>query len=640
MTFFRFAIHNVRRNERAYAAYFLSNVFAIVIFFIYATLAFHPDLSTKEYIMTRDVVFAVQAADSIIFSFMFFFILYPMGTILKGHNKEIGILMMLGISNRQLMVLIFLENVLLGLASIGGGVVLGLICTKLFLMLVSAAISIPELPFYFPTQALVLTCASFLALFVLISLMATLFLRNRTILGLLQGTSRPKPKLKASLVLTLFSVFCLVTGYALASTFNVLASPAYVPFLVILLVIVGTYFLYTQASVFLIHVLQQRRAFYWHGTHLLWLSDLAYRMRDNAHLLCLVTIILSSAFTATSSLATYSAHVESRLQQWPFAFTIAATNEAFFNRQNLRLEQAFQQQRVNFTTTLIPFAEQDSPPDETSDRKTSFVLFSLSNYNRLAQAVHVEPLTVQPGEVVALPADIGEPPRTVTFLARNQQIPVVQKEVPHVLNEASLLQTRLVVTDAEYVHLSQGMHQGRYAGYATEQWLETVALSETASNEMYQDYQKAAQSDSELDFIYTSRVSVYMSFHQLPALAMFIGLFIAVIFLVAAGGFLYFRLYSDLKDYQTRYKALAKIGLSEQEMRSSATLQMVLLFFIPFVVAVPHTFFALLVVQNNIHNVSIGGTLVATIGGFFVLQLVYFFITRAQYLYQLKKAIV
>ena len=44
MTFRRFAFNNVVRNKRLYAAYFLSSMFTVMVFFTFAIFAFHPVL--------------------------------------------------------------------------------------------------------------------------------------------------------------------------------------------------------------------------------------------------------------------------------------------------------------------------------------------------------------------------------------------------------------------------------------------------------------------------------------------------------------------------------------------------------------------------------------------------------------------
>jgi hypothetical protein len=57
--------NNVRRNARAYLAYFLSSSFAVMIFFTYAIFIFHPDLENSA--LGEMVKLGMQAADYVIF---------------------------------------------------------------------------------------------------------------------------------------------------------------------------------------------------------------------------------------------------------------------------------------------------------------------------------------------------------------------------------------------------------------------------------------------------------------------------------------------------------------------------------------------------------------------------------------------
>ncbi|BCD04880.1 hypothetical protein BC30052_1935 [Bacillus cereus] len=101
------AYRNVTRNRRTYSAYFLSSAFAIMAFFVYSFFAFHPALSAGE--LGRYVFVSMSFAQSIIYLFTFFFILYSMGMFLKTRKRELGILMMLGMTKYQLKRLIFLK---------------------------------------------------------------------------------------------------------------------------------------------------------------------------------------------------------------------------------------------------------------------------------------------------------------------------------------------------------------------------------------------------------------------------------------------------------------------------------------------------------------------------------------------------
>lgn len=67
--------------------------------------------------------------------------------------------------------------------------------------------------------------------------------------------------------------------------------------------IVGTYFFYTQLSVFLLKMFKKNKRFYWNHTRLITISDLAYRMKDNARMFFMVTIVSTVAFCAIGTLS-------------------------------------------------------------------------------------------------------------------------------------------------------------------------------------------------------------------------------------------------------------------------------------------------------------------------------------------------
>ncbi|UFJ39229.1 ABC transporter permease [Brevibacillus humidisoli] len=164
MTFRQFAFYNVIRNKRLYAAYFLSSAFSVMIFFIYAMFIFHPDV--KEGVFREIAIRGMEAAEYVIYVFSFFFIFYSVRAFLKSRKREFGILMMHGMTRSQLNKLIFLENILIGLAATVTGMIAGMLFAKLFLMIGAKAIIMESLPFHLSWKALLLTFGAFTVLFV------------------------------------------------------------------------------------------------------------------------------------------------------------------------------------------------------------------------------------------------------------------------------------------------------------------------------------------------------------------------------------------------------------------------------------------------------------------------------------------
>ncbi|MBM7703189.1 FtsX-like permease family protein [Metabacillus iocasae] len=120
--------------------------------------------------------------------------------------------------------------------------------------------------------------------------------------------------------------------------------------------------------------------------------------------------------------------------------------------------------------------------------------------------------------------------------------------------------------------------------------------------------------------------------------ALFIVLLVGCAFFIAAGSFLYFRLYTDLDHDKRQYNTIAKVGLTQQELNKIATAQLALLFFVPIIIAAIHSLFAFQALQS-MFTMSIAKETLLVILGFVIAQLLYFLFIRSRYLNHLKKAI-
>src|SRR5699024_9374957 len=298
MTFRQFAFNNLLRNKRIYAAYFLSSLFSVLVFFVYAIFAFHPALKAVH----PNVIIGLHFAEGIIYVFSFIFVLISMSAFLHSRKKEFGLMVMLGMTNQQLRRMVFLENVLIGFAAKISGIGIGLVFAKLILMTAESVLELQEtLSFYVPWEALFLTFGAFLFLFIVISFFTVFILKGNKLIDLIKGSTVPKKEPKASVLLSVLAAVLLAGGYTVALSVEGEAVVfAMIP--VTTVVIIGTYFLFTQLSVFLIHRLKKRKGLFWKKTNLVLFSDLANRMKDNARTFFFVAIVSTVAFTAIGSL--------------------------------------------------------------------------------------------------------------------------------------------------------------------------------------------------------------------------------------------------------------------------------------------------------------------------------------------------
>lgn len=165
-----------------------------------------------------------------------------------------------GMTPAQLNKLIFLENMLIGVASITFGILIGLIFSKLNLLASENILAIDKgLPFYVPIKAVFTTTGAFLILFLVISLFTSKMVKANKLIDLMKSEEKPKPEPKASKALAFLSVFFIGLGYGCVFYF-VLERNFIMPYLLggVVFVVIGTYFLFSQLSVYVIRILKKK----------------------------------------------------------------------------------------------------------------------------------------------------------------------------------------------------------------------------------------------------------------------------------------------------------------------------------------------------------------------------------------------
>lgn len=628
MTFRQFAFNNVSRNKRTYAAFFLSSVFSVMIFFIYAMFIFHPGIADEA--IHESVATGMMVAEYVIFLFAFFFLFYCVGAFLKKREKEFGILFMHGMTPLQRNLLIIMENMLIGVVSILFGIVLGMVLAKLFFQFSGFLLDVLALPFYWAWEAIGLTAVAFLVLFAAISVFTVLFLRKRSLLELLQGSQRPKKEPKASVSLSVLAAMLLGLSYLLALT----AEGIYVPVLlmpVTAMTIGGTYLLFTQLSVFTIGMMKKKRSFYWKRTNLLTLSDMAYRMKDNARMFFLVSIVSTIAFCAIGTLAALAGSIqETVVRTNPFAFEYQSKRDNADEQKHLSmLENRLEQAGFTYEKHMLKMRVL---PNMVEGEQVGVV--KLAQYNQFAVAANADSITVGDQEAFLFVRWFGDSIESSTLHVGDSILRVKSNASVIPLASGLGFERLAVVPDAVYDQLEELEEESLY-GYNVPKWKETKEISLNLE-------EKIGRWEEDGKYYFSTRAPVYYSMKQMANTALFIGLFVGVLFFVAAASFLYFRLYTDLENDKRQYGAISKIGMTESELTRIVTIQIALLFFVPILVAIVHSIVAFVSLQSFLKLMLITSVVKPTaivLLSFVVVQAIYFWIIRNRYLFHLKRSV-
>ena len=611
------------RSKRTYAAHFLSSTFSIMIFFTYALLLFHPnlqgELTSESAMMAKLGTIGMQISQSLIFLFSFFFLLYSVSAFLKTRKKEFGLLMMHGMSPSQLNTLIFLENMIIGAASIVFGILMGLIFSKLILLF-SANLLVIEagLPFYVPIKAIEMTAGAFLILFLLISLFTSKMVKVNQLIELMKSKDKPKSEPKASRVRAFLSLLFIGIGYGsvfyFVSTARMNLNP--IPLVIgVICTIIGTYYLFSQLSVCIIGRLKKKERIFFKKTNLLTISELAYRMKDNATMFFMLAVVSAVAFTGIGTCLSIGDPALYGMKKPPFAFTYTSYKEN--NQEEAHITEIKKQLTdVGFSYQMGAVTKKHS--------ENGFAMLKLSEYNSLAKALgHQTEILQNEDETIVVPTSASAVAKYQKREGIPSEISVVQgeknlslkvkKAVPYLV-EPNGNGVTLVVSDTMYDMIPSGDDKRTFTkyGFTVKDWTETKGSKYSFSS------------------LYTEK----HMFRQGNGILLISSVLVGIVFFTFASSLLYFRLYANLERDQRQYEMIAKIGLSKKELKQIVTRQLSLMFFLPILVSVIHSGVAFLALQKLLEFSILNISMVVFVG-FIGIQILYFFMVRRGYLRQL-----
>ncbi|AWC28434.1 FtsX-like permease family protein [Bacillus cytotoxicus] len=615
------AFRNVTRNRRIYSAYFLSSAFAIMAFFVYSFFAFHPVLSASQ--LGQYVFFSMSFAQFIIYVFTFFFILYSMGMFLKTRKRELGILMMLGMTKFELRRLIFFENVMLGIAAIITGILCGMLFSGLLIFVAPLLLQLDlSLSYYVPIKAIGVTSLMFFILFIIISFFSAGLIRKNQIMKLFRGSVKAKPEPKVSIIASFLAVLLLSVGYIGAlSSHGAMVFIMLVP--VTTVVTIGTYFMYKQLSVFMIRRCKKNKRLYWRRTNIITLSDLAYRMRDNARMFFIVTIISTVAFSAIGTLVGFTSMTREMMEK-PIAFQYHSGTGNENETEHIQLIEKTLK-KYNIPTSKIMIASKRS--EDQSMRRASFI--KKSDYKVYAKLTGEQEVAFKQNTALFLSNEMPGPPkkeRKTIQLSNEEQVLTVKKVKTSTLSKV-LLRDVYVISDAQYNALQSGFKEMKDYMYETKE-----TKNEFEAGKEIMEHIKQYQEHSQFyAAAYQSKQAL-----QFAGPILFVGFFIGIVFFVCAGSFLYFRLFSDLDDDYRLFESIRKIGLTSRELSQVVTIRLALLFFVPIGVAALHGGVALTAL-GQMFDYSLLKENAIVLSIFVGIQMIYFVMIRFRYIKQLKE---
>lgn len=612
--FLKLAVSNIKRNKGTYIPYMITCICCIAMTYMMFFVTQSKDLSVQvpDSAMVTSIMFLGIA---VIYIFSFIFLLYSNSFVMKRRQKEIGLYNILGLEKGHIMKMMAVETLLTSVISIIGGIAAGILGSKLALLLLLKILHVPaQLGFYVCVPGIIVCAVMFLPVVIVTLFRNVHRVRLSQPIELLRSGNTGEREPKAKWLMALLGFLCLGIGYYIAVTTKSPVTALGLFFAAVLLVMAGTYLLFTAGSIAVLKVMRWKKSFYYKTKNFTSISGMIYRMKQNAMGLASICILSTGVLLMLSTTVSLNMGIEDSLSDmFPYDAGFTFNNVTFEEVPRLRnaFDEAVEKEKV-------PYEE-----------KVTQVILDISiarNGNNMeiltrdtAASANVEYLTVvpeeeyekisgktvelKPGEILAFQENGGKGDialNGVDYKVKEwlEEKPtydrgnnifykttiVVTKED---LQKMDALQKELVGKDRGYLKLEFGLYieGGKEADikYGNLLQEDLAPLAETL---------QAEDGDMTPWFRYNIREEHYSSFYTLNGGLLFLGIFLGFIFLVGAGMIIYYKQMSEGYEDKDRFEIMQKVGMSRKEVKSAIRRQILMVFFLPLLMAVLHIIMA------------------------------------------------
>lgn len=608
MTLFDIVQRNIRRNFKEYMLYFVSLTVSMVIYFMFASLRYSAQIK-KIMINSVAVNSVLQSAKVILILFIAIFIIYSTHFFMRKRKKEVGLYSLLGITKKQISIMLFWETIIMGGLALVIGVLIGSLGSKLALELLTNLIKLnAPVYFEFSIKALIDTSVIFLAILLYTAWKSSRIIYQFSLIEMFQADHKGESMPKGSRMLAYMSITLLGIGYVLAFYFHEVVKfvkrpmedPVYVPVIILIAIVLGTYFLFSSYTVIVLKKMRSKRNILYNGMNILNISQLLYRVKGNAKLLAIIALLSAVALTAIGTIVSgyFSGQFEAKSKA-PYSFSYKKQEDAIEKSIQTVFEENKKKNSIirDFEVEMVtvkggPYEEKGntSLPNPPSKITYDFQLMSQSMLNRNAKNMGVKNVNLNPGEVFIYnlheDKNFEKGNRLQLPLEVEPKISVMQ-DVKH--RKLTNLEELVVIVPDQLYEMVKQTHQPHIVRNID-------VTQQKDSKELTEGLLKIVPEDNELNIgtFYKTNLDVMNSY----GLGLFIGIFLGAVFVLETGSIIYYKQLSEAYANQRYYETLRKIGVTKKEVRKSISKQVRFSFILPVIIGLAHSIFAVPILTN------------------------------------------
>ncbi|MDF2612187.1 MAG: hypothetical protein K0R92_3661, partial [Lachnospiraceae bacterium] len=277
----KLAAMNIKKNYQTYLPYILTGMGTIMMYYILHGLSVNKGLDALPGSGSLKTILELGTFVIAIFSFIFLF--YTNSFLIKRRKKEFGLFNILGMEKKHISKIMLFETLYVAGISITAGILGGILLSKLmYLLLIKLLQFKVQMGFEISVSTILTTLLLFCIIYGVTLLNNIRQIHMAKPVELLKGGQVGEKEPKSKWIITLLGLISLSIGYYLAVTTKTPLAALNTFFVAVILVIIGTYCLFTSGSIMLLKLLRKNRKYYYRSKHFISVSSMIYRMKQNA----------------------------------------------------------------------------------------------------------------------------------------------------------------------------------------------------------------------------------------------------------------------------------------------------------------------------------------------------------------------
>lgn len=642
--YLKIAWTNLRKNSKIYVPYILACICAVITYYVMDSILLNEGL--KGFRGADQLVMILRAGVVIIGIIAVIFLFYINSFLIKRRKKEIGIYNVLGMEKKHIARVLSIETIIIALVSLILGVLGGTILGKLLFLILIKLLRLKEvLTFSISPIAIYNTFKLFSLIFLAILIANLCSVKANSPMELLRGGNKGEKEPKASVVVAILGIIILATGYIMAITIDspIKSFPTF--FIATILVIIGTYITFVSGSIIFLKKLKKNKKFFYKTNNFVSVSGMLYRMKQNAVGLASICILSTAVLiTLSTTISLYAGQEESLKIKYPYDIEVGidkTVNNDIFDILTYAREEG-----MSNNVKVKDFAEYDTLEllgfkDGNSFSSTNIDVTNISNIKGITlyteeefNKIEGKEENLEDNEVLVF--SVGEKFNNSEVIINNNKFKV-KKELEKIKianeNKNDFIEEFIIVVKDNFIidTIEKSVDENSF-----KKSRHNVAFDVDGSQDDIMEFLNQVKSkiseydETVMEDIFTDREE----FYSVNGGFIFLGSFIGLLFIIGTVLIIYYKQISEGYDDSERFKIMQKVGMSKLEVKRTINKQILMVFFLPPLIAIVHIMFAFKIIIKLLSLFGMYSTstlIIATCSTIFVFLILYIIVYRLTY---------